>query len=128
MTYLKDEITEMLNEYISSHVEGDRDRFMNIWTDNGVQMPPGSPTHIGKDNIRTANENSFILFNWEVNINVEEVREADNWGYATGNYDFKRTHKETGEIFTGPGKYLSIWEKQDDGSWKMARDIFNFDQ
>ena len=128
MKNIKDAVNEMFDEYISCHVEGDRDRWMNLWTDNGAQMPPGSPAHIGKENIRKGNKDSFSLFNWEMNINVEEIREADGWGFATGNYDFKRTNKESGEIFTGPGKFLTVFEKQDDGSLKFVRDIFNFDQ
>lgn len=129
MSKLKDMIAELYDEYIACHEGGDRDRFMKLWTENGVQMPPGSPSHVGTENIRTGNKNSFSLFKWEdMNIDVEEVREVDQWGFATGNYNFKRIHKETGEIFTGPGKYLTVFEKQDDGSWKFVRDIFNFDQ
>ena len=30
-----------------------------------------------------------------------------------------------GEKMAGAGKFLTIFQKQDDGSWKIARDCFN---
>jgi ketosteroid isomerase-like protein len=59
-------------------------------------------------------------------INCEEVREVSDWGFSHGTYTFELTPKEEGEIIRGSGTFLTVLEKQDDGSWKIARDIFNY--
>lgn len=40
-------------------------------------------------------------------------------GYTTGSYEM------TAEDTTEHGKYVTVWKKQSDGSWKVAEDIFN---
>ena len=127
MTDLKDAIHELFNEYSSSIISGDVDRWISLWADDGIQMPPNVPANIGKEQIRENSMGIFTLYDWGAfSIKLEEVRETDDWGYGRGTYTFKMTHKETGEIIEGPGKYSTIFEKQDDGSWKIARDCFNY--
>ncbi|MGH8286688.1 MAG: DUF4440 domain-containing protein [Steroidobacteraceae bacterium] len=40
-------------------------------------------------------------------------------GYTTGTYEM------TAEGATERGKYVTVWKKQSDGSWKVVEDIFN---
>jgi ketosteroid isomerase-like protein len=42
-------------------------------------------------------------------------------GYSTGTYT-----ATFGEM-TDKGKYVTIWRKQSDGSWKVTEDMFNSD-
>jgi len=127
MANLKDAIHEVFNEYSSAIIAGDIDRWISLWTDDGIQMAPNVPANIGKEQIRENNKDIFTLYDWGAfSIKNEEVRETDDWGWGRGTYTFKMTHKETGDIIEGPGKYSTIFEKQDDGSWKIARDCFNW--
>jgi ketosteroid isomerase-like protein len=66
------------------------------------------------------------LFKWNMAINCEEIKETTDWGYATGTYTFEMTPKKGGAPIKGFGKFLTILEKQKDGSWKISRDIFNY--
>ena len=45
-------------------------------------------------------------------------------GYTYGNYVFKSKNKE-GKIVASYGKYMSVWRKQPDGSWKVVVDMGN---
>jgi ketosteroid isomerase-like protein len=45
-------------------------------------------------------------------------------GYTYGNYIFKSKNKE-GKVVTSYGKYISVWKKQKDSSWKVAVDMGN---
>ena len=130
MTDLKDAAREVYAEYCNAIIAQDVDRWMAIWTDDAIQMAPNMSANIGKEKIRENNMRTFTLFDWEMECDLEnvETREADGWGYAWGTYTFKRTNKETGEVVAGPGKYMDIFEKQDDGSWKIKRDCFNFNE
>ena len=44
----------------------------------------------------------------------------------SGNYEFKETDAG-GKPITDKGKYLEIWKKHADGSWKCVADMFNSD-
>ena len=45
-------------------------------------------------------------------------------GYTYGNYVFKSKNKE-GKIVANYGKYMSVWKKQKDGSWKVVVNMGN---
>ena len=45
-------VTDIWTRYSSSLNSGDLDRWMSLWADNGVQMPPDEPPVIGKEAIR----------------------------------------------------------------------------
>jgi ketosteroid isomerase-like protein len=45
-------------------------------------------------------------------------------GYTYGNYILKSKNKE-GKVVASYGKYMSVWKKQKDGSWKVAVDMGN---
>ena len=46
-------------------------------------------------------------------------------GFSSGTYDMTFTDK--GKPVHDKGKYVTVWKKQADGSWKAVRDIFNSD-
>ena len=119
-------VNEIYRQYASSYNAEDIDQWASLWTDNGVQMPPGSPCVIGKEQIRAANKSfldqvTFATFD----ITNEEVRVAGDWAYARGTYSATFTPKTEGEAIFVDGKYMTIFERQPDGSWKIHRDIYN---
>jgi uncharacterized protein (TIGR02246 family) len=118
-------INELLGEYIAAINAGDMDRWMEVWSPEGKQMPPGAPARVGLEEIREGNRPMFDLFNTEMTVYPDELRILGDHAYGHGNYDYAMTPKEGGQSISGRGKFLSILEKQKDGSWKFAIDCFN---
>jgi uncharacterized protein (TIGR02246 family) len=118
-------INDIWNQYSSSLNSGDLDRWMSLWTESGVQMPPGEPPVIGKDRIRARNKGVLDQFTFNMGISNEEVEVAGDWACARGTYKATLTPKAGGEAIHVDGKYMTILQKQADGSWKVHRDIFN---
>ena len=56
---------------------------------------------------------------------MEEVHVADEWAFERGTYTVTFTPKGTMLTVQDVGKYLTIYQRQADGAWKMARDIWN---
>jgi len=126
MVSLKDEVQKIWKKYASAVVDGDSDRWITLWIDDGIQMPPGAPPNVGKEKIRIYIKNMMTSTPIsEMVINSEEVRESGEWGFSRGNYWIIITPEE-GEKVKISGKFLTVFEKQIDGSWKIARDIFNY--
>jgi ketosteroid isomerase-like protein len=53
-----------------------------------------------------------------------ETQVAGDWAYDRGNYTLTVTPK-SGKPTETSGKYLTIYKRQPDGSWKIYRDISN---
>lgn len=120
-------VKDVWNEYEASLNTEDLERWSSLWIDDGIQMPPDEPRHIGKAQILAAAQPGFEMFDFEgFTINPAEVRILGDRAYSHGTYGFSMTPKEGGDTIEVTGKFLTILEKQTDGSWKLAIDCFNY--
>jgi uncharacterized protein (TIGR02246 family) len=124
------EVAEAVNaiwrEYEASLLAGDADRWIAQWMDEGVQMPPNMPPRVGKETIYTAI--SSFLSNFEYTdfvIENEDVEVNGDLAFARGTYAASFVAKAGGEPTQIEGKYMTILRQQEDGTWKLYRDIFN---
>lgn len=91
--------------------------------DDAVQMPNGAAPINGRENIveAMASGPEFSLL-WEPKH--AEIAVSGELGWSWGVYEAHFTTGE-GEEVTSAGKYLNIWRKQDDGTWKVIVDMGN---
>lgn len=54
-----------------------------------------------------------------------EVAASGDLGYTVGRYE--QTSRVADETVVNSGKYLTVWRRQEDGSWKVKADIGNPD-
>jgi uncharacterized protein (TIGR02246 family) len=118
-------INEIWTRYSSSLNAGDIDSWLSLWTDDGVQLPPGEPPVVGKDQIRARNKGVVDKFTFNMSITNEEAGVAGDWAFARGRYTATLTPKKPGQAVPIDGKYMTILRRQPDGTWKIYRDIFN---
>ena len=121
-------IKEVLPQYAVGVNTGDFDLWISLWADDGVQMPPDTPTRIGKEQIREAMKPAFDQMNLDITIHsIEETKVYGDLGLTRCTYTLKMTPKAGGEtiIAMPDGKALTLYERQSDGSWKIKYDIFN---
>jgi hypothetical protein len=64
-----------------------------------------------------------FMVNWAPS-RVEVARSGD-LAWSTGTYT--QSSSLSGTPSTDHGKYVAVWKKQQDGSWKVQADIFNSD-
>jgi uncharacterized protein (TIGR02246 family) len=118
-------IKETLRKFAVAVNAGDFEGWISLWTDNGIQMFPGAPARIGKEQIRAGMKPAFDQFILKMVITNEELRVSGDLGFARGTYKESMVPKAGGETWKYDGKCLTILERQADGSWKVARDCFN---
>jgi ketosteroid isomerase-like protein len=53
-----------------------------------------------------------------------DMAASGDLGYTYGHYIFRSKNKE-GNVVASHGKYMSVWKKQKDGSWKVVVDMGN---
>ena len=120
------QVYELWNEFAAAATAGDMERWLALWSDDGIQMPPGAERQVGKEQIRREVQPRFDLYDQKMTIDLEEVRILGDWAFSHGTYKFALTPKEGGETSNGSAKFLTILAKQDDGSWKIVIDCFNY--
>lgn len=121
-------IKEMINQYEATINTGDFDLWISLWADDGIQMPPGAPARIGKEQIREAMKPSFDQMILDIAItSIEDAEVYGDLGLTHCNYTLAVTPKAGGEtiIAVPDGKALTLYERQTDGSWKIVYDCFN---
>ncbi|MFO8036792.1 MAG: DUF4440 domain-containing protein [Anaerolineales bacterium] len=119
-------IQEASKEYASALVDGDLERWISVWAEDGVQMPPEAPRVIGADQIKAGTGPLLEMLDFKEFTTYDEVIHIlGDHAYAHGLYNYTMSPIDSEETIKFDGKYLTIWEKQADGSWKAAVDIFN---
>lgn len=122
------QIYKVWKEYASAVNDGDMDRWISLWIEEGIRMPPDAPRSVGLPQIRVSLESIFENINFEeFSINPDEVHVLGDQAYSHGSYCTSMTPKTSGETIKVSGKYLTILTKQADGFWKIAVDCFNLD-
>ena len=119
-------ILAVMKEYAASLDASDVDRWGSLWTENGVQMPPGAPVNVGKAKIVSGLAGAMESFAFSgMEIDNDEMEVAGDWAYARGQYTVTYVPHDGSDPIFVDGKYMTIFQKQEDGTWKIHRDIFN---
>lgn len=119
-------IDAAFQEYGDSLVAKDADRWGTLWTEDGLQMPPGEPLIDGRAALVSSVNAMFDFMTvTDMEVNTQEIQVAGDWAYARGNYTLTYEMNDGSDAGVIDGKYLTIFQKQTDGSWKMYRDIYN---
>lgn len=108
--------------------DGDADAWAACFAADGVQMPPNFAANVGMAAIQGWGRGFLGQFDCRFELSVDEVRAAGEWAFERGGYTIHLTPKDGGPAMDDVGKYLTVYERQPDGEWRIARDIWNSDQ
>jgi len=108
----------------------DADKFASYLAEDASGLYPGAGTLNGKAAIKAAFAPYFADPNFSVTW--ESTRAMPSKGgdmvYSQGTYTMTMTNpKNKKKTITDKGKYLTIYSKQADGSWKVVADTYNSD-
>lgn len=106
----------------------DVDKTVSYYADDAIVMPPNSPQATGKEPIRAIWKGMLgapgFSGGWK-STKVDVARSGD-LAYVSGSYELTE-NDASGKPVSDKGKYLEVWKKQANGSWKCVADIFNSD-
>jgi uncharacterized protein (TIGR02246 family) len=118
-------IGKIRESYVAAHNDGDATRLIGLWTDDAVFMPMDEPTLTGKEAIRDHFQEFFDQVPSQVAVTADETRVAGDWAFERGTEAVTMEAEQGREAVRMTVKYLCIFQKQTDGSWKYARYIYN---
>jgi len=99
----------------------------SYYADEASVMPPNMPIVNGRDAAQKAWATMLVPGN-SISWTANTVKSADSGDlvYVQGTYS-AAMKGPNGKMATDTGKYLEVWKKQLDGSWKVVDDIWNSD-
>jgi uncharacterized protein (TIGR02246 family) len=114
-----------LEAYLDAANAGDSARWAALYTADAVMMPPNSPAVEGRAAIESWLAMLPVITGAEGT--ALEVEGAGNVAYVRGTYSMSLEIPALPEPLPQKGKLLQIYARQPDGSWLLARDIWNAD-
>ena len=109
-------------------IKGDVETLLQNYAPDAILMMPNAPAWTGIEGIRAGGKAFFDQVTIsDVKFHTTDVKVAGDLAIETGTIEMTVTPKKGGKAMTDKGKYITVWQKQADGSWKVIRDINNSD-
>lgn len=104
--------------------KGAAEAFRMFLTEDAMELSAGANPVFGRDSIYQdmLDMPEGAILDWQPQDG--EVAQSGEMGWTWGNYVFSWKN-EQGEEQKSYGKYLNIWEKQEDGQWRVLIDMGN---
>ena len=124
-----EEQEEILDSFVSACLKGSAEACANLYTKDTVYMIPETPILEGRQAVLGSYKEFFEGRDYkvlEMSEPATEVVHFGDWAAIRGTGK-EITESKDGQRSTKTYKWMILSQKQDDGSWKMKWDIFNFD-
>lgn len=111
-------------KFSAAYVKGEVDELVSIYTADGMAAPGGRDFIVGRTDLRpfweTPAGNKILRHKTTSSSLVIDGDHAYDWGYYEG-----QSEREGEVLPPFKGKYVIVWERGDDGIWRMAADMWN---
>ncbi|HMF56340.1 MAG TPA: SgcJ/EcaC family oxidoreductase [Pyrinomonadaceae bacterium] len=110
-------------QWIEGWRKGDAAMVAAIFADDGVQLSSNGKVFKGRQQIMERQRAAMQSVDPGVKVTVTTVNvwlDGDT-AYETGKYKYEYTEK--GKAATDEGRYVTVWKRQRDGSWKLSMDM-----
>jgi uncharacterized protein (TIGR02246 family) len=103
----------------------DTEGLVDHYADDAFFIAPGVAGTEGSTPIRQVYADASTDPAFEIHFSSDKIDVAGSgdMAYARGKFSEKYTDKKTGKVMTESGSYLTVYKKQDDGSWKAVEDF-----
>ena len=126
-------VTKLEEEWNEAFESGDVDALANMITDDFVAMPPNEPALVGKEAYLPWIREFLAGFedentNTESDVSADELVVDRDWAFVRATVSWATTPAAGGDpTAEGQVSYIHIMRREPDGSWKLARDLWNED-
>src|SRR5256885_3053380 len=114
-------------DFEKARAERGLEGWLSFFADDSADFVRGGPFTFTKDEMRQRLEKSFDpadQLTWKpAKI---DVAASGDLAYSLGNWQLKGKDPQGNDV-TQTGKYITVWKKQKDGSWKVVADTGTVD-
>lgn len=121
----RQQLATLLREHVDAVNASNVEAILAGMTDDVVYLPPGQPLVRGQEALRKVMEPFYGSNDAQVSMRAEETVVDGDWAWEWGHLSGSIRPRSVAHASAFEGKYLYIYQRQRDGSWKIARDIYN---
>jgi len=125
------QIEEILRRIEAAENAGDATAMIDLLAEDAVIMAPDQPVQEGKAAcaafLTDVIASLFEQFDRRIAYVSAEVRVIGEYAFDRGSFAFSVAPRSGGDTSRETGKYLFLYSRAADGSWKIARAIVNLD-
>lgn len=119
-------IQALADTWVVAVEAGDIDALLALRTEDVVQYPPDAPIARGKQALEDFYRGLYAQFSVSGSFDgPAEIVMDDGWAFYISEYTLNISPQAGGETAEEQGKIILICEKQPDGSWLWAHEIWN---
>ncbi len=117
-------INKASEEFVAAARANDTEELVSLYAADAVLMSPNEPVSKGSEGIQTWMQSFFDQFTMvDFNISAQDVVVTGDWAFRRGNFAMTVSPIVGGEQMQDLGKFVDIWQRQSDGSWKIYWNI-----
>jgi len=125
------QIDDILRRIEAAENAGDATAMIDLLAEDAVIMAPDQPVQEGKAAcaafLTDVIASLFEQFDRRIAYVSAEVRVIGEYAFDRGSFAFSVAPRSDGDTSRETGKYLFLYSRAADGSWKIARAIVNLD-
>jgi uncharacterized protein (TIGR02246 family) len=111
-------------QWSAAYLKGDMAALSALYTDDGASIMPAGEWARGREAVGKSIQATLDTVNVTAREDVtEEVTVAGDYAVEIGSYSWTGTAKKGGKAVGEKGRYMVLWKKGSDGTWKLHRDI-----
>ena len=110
-------------------VSAKSENWINYFAEDACGLYPGNGILCGKAAIKTSMVSLFADPNFSLTFDSTRAMasKGGDMVFSQGTYTLTMTNPKTKKPMTDEGKYLTVYTKQADGTWKAVADTYNSD-
>jgi uncharacterized protein (TIGR02246 family) len=120
-------IKKLSTDWDNAYNAGNIDGLLACYTNDAMRLEPNEAATVGTDAMRASFQSYFDAYKGETHGPIEDVRVSGNLAVARGIYTGTSAPKAGGTPINEKGKWISAYQRQADGSWKIFWDTGNSD-
>jgi uncharacterized protein (TIGR02246 family) len=117
-------IAESRAAFVAALNGGDAKAACSVYADEARLLPPSAELLRGRDAIEAFWKAGLAAGITEVELEAVEVERDGRLAYEIGRYALRLTPGDGGTVIDR-GKYVLVHERQQDGAWRWAVEMFN---
>ena len=116
-------------KWMQAFASKDADKVAAFYTEDASLLLPDAPVISGRTGIAAAFKPMLADKNFSLTFASTRVQAAksSDLAYSEGTFTMTVTAPKSKKVLTEKGKYVTVFQKQSDGSWLAVSDILNED-
>jgi len=104
----------------------DAERVASFYAEDAIAYPTNEPAAVGKTAAKKVWAAYFTDSTFTISWKTVHAEVTGDLGYTAGTYEDSFKGPD-GKTVNEKGKYLCVWKKMNDGTWKAIHDMWNTD-